>query len=85
MASRNCYSPALVAVARQVAASAAVALALVQVQPWLAGIDHTSLAGALRLAAVLLPTAVVYVGLVSLLGGHELRSLVAAVRMRGET
>jgi len=77
-------APALVAVARQVLASAAVALALLQAQPWLASIDHTSLAGALRLGAVLLPTAVVYAGLVSLLGGRELRSLVAAVRARGD-
>jgi putative peptidoglycan lipid II flippase len=77
-------APALVAVARQAVASAAVALALFRAQPWLAGIDHTSLAGALRLGTVLAATAVVYAGLVSLLGGRELRTLVTAVRARSE-
>ena len=70
----------MLAVSRQVAAAAVMALALVQVRPWLAGIDHTSVAGALRLLAVLVPAGVVYAGVVTVLGGREVRTLLATIR-----
>jgi len=72
--------PIFAAVARQAAASAVVAAALLKLRWWLGGIDHTSLSGGLRLAAVLAPTMVLYVGLVTLLGGRELAMLVATFR-----
>ncbi len=72
------------AVARQTAVAAALALALLWVRPWLAEIDHTSLDGALRLAAVLLPAGAVYVAGVTLLGGRELGTLAATFRTRGD-
>ena len=70
----------LVAIGRQILAAAILALGLVKVRPWLVGIDHTSLEGALRLAGVLLPAGVVYVGLVTLFGGRELRLLVSTFK-----
>jgi putative peptidoglycan lipid II flippase len=72
--------PAAAAVGRQLAAASAMALILLQLRPWLAGIDHTSFDGLLRLAAVLLPAAGAYVALVTLLGGSELRLLVSSIR-----
>jgi len=77
-------SSVLAAVARQAIASAAVAAGLVNVRWWLAGIDHTSLSGGLRLAAVLLPAMVLYVVVVTLLGGREPASLLATLRSRGD-
>ncbi len=71
---------ATAAVARQVVAAAVVAVALIRVRPWLEAIDHTSLDAALRMAGVLLPAALVYVGIVSALGGREIRLLLSAVR-----
>jgi hypothetical protein len=50
------------------------------VLPWLAAIDHTSLDGAIRLSAVLTLAAVIYVGVVALLGGTELRLLASALK-----
>ena len=70
----------IAAVGRQILAAGIVAMALVQLRPWLVGIDHTSLDGALRLAVILLPAGAVYVGLVTLFGGHELRLLVSTFR-----
>jgi len=49
----------------------------------LGSIETTSLEGALRMAAVLLPSGVAYVGLVTLLGGGELRLLLSTFRVRG--
>jgi hypothetical protein len=72
--------PAAAAIGRQLAATAAVAMILYQVRPWLAGVDHTSLDGLVRLVAVLLPAAGVYVGLVTMLGGSELKLLVSSIR-----
>ena len=69
-------------VLRQVAVSGAVAVVLYQLRPWLAGVDHTSFDGALRLAIVLVPTSAIYVGLVTLLGGNELQLLASAFRGR---
>lgn len=71
------------AVARQLAAAGVVALGLHLVRPWLAAIDRTSLDGALRLAAVLIPAAVVYVAVVNLLGGREIKVLASTLR-RGD-
>jgi len=68
------------AVGRQILAAGVVALGLSQVRPWLGGIDHTSVDGALRLAGVLLPAGAVYVGLVTLLGGRELRLLLSTFK-----
>ena len=71
---------AAAAVGRQVVAAGVVAVALQLVRPWLTAIDHTSLDGGLRLAAVLLPVAAAYVGIVTVLGGRELRLLASALR-----
>jgi putative peptidoglycan lipid II flippase len=71
------------AVARQITASAVLAAGLLAVRPWLAGIDHTSASGALRLSAILLPAAAVYVALVRALGGTEL-SLLLSTFKRGD-
>jgi putative peptidoglycan lipid II flippase len=71
-------------VARQVIAAAAVGAGLTAVLPWLADIDHTSMNAGLRFAAVLLPAAGIYVGIVTLLGGRELRLLMTTFK-RGET
>ncbi len=70
----------IVAVGRQVVASGVVALGLVQVKPWLFGVDHTSLDGALRMATILFPSGAAYVGLVTLFGGRELSLLLSTVR-----
>ena len=72
----------LVAVGRQAAATAVLAVGLWQVRPWLVGIDHTSLTAALRVGAVLLPAGAIYVGLVTLLGGRELPMLLATFKGR---
>lgn len=77
-------APSAAAVARQLAATAVVTVLLYQLRPWLAGIDRTSLEGALRLAAVLLPAGAAYVGLVTLLGGTELRVLASSFKGRVE-
>ncbi len=74
-----------VAVMRQVLVAAVLYIALVQIRPWLAGIDHTSLDAALRMAAVLAPTAGVYVLGVSLLGGRELATLLATFKGKGDS
>ncbi len=73
----------MIAVLRQVVAAVAVAVGLFQVRPWLAGIDHTSLDGALRLAAVLAPAGVLYIAAVTLLGGRELATLMATFKRGG--
>ena len=70
----------LAAVARQGAVAGLMALGLMQSRPWLAGIDHTSLDGALRLAAVLVPAGGLYILAVTLLGGRELATLVASFK-----
>jgi putative peptidoglycan lipid II flippase len=71
---------ALIAVGRQVAGGAVMAAGLLYARPWLVSIDHTSLDGALRLAAVLVPGGVLYIGLVTLLGGRELGLLLSTFR-----
>ncbi len=71
------------AVARQLVAASVVAVGLVAVRPWLAGVDRTSLEGALRLAAVLVPAGVAYVALVRALGGTELALLMSTFRRGG--
>jgi putative peptidoglycan lipid II flippase len=70
----------IAALSRQVAAAAILAVGLYQVRPWLVGIEQTSLAAAIRVAAVLLPAGAVYVGLVTLFGGRELPMLMATFR-----
>ncbi len=73
--SRYGFGPAgksLVDVGRQAVAGVALGSGLWLVRPWLAVVTRTSLTGAFRLAVVLLPAALVYVGLVTLLGGREL-------------
>jgi putative peptidoglycan lipid II flippase len=74
---------ALAGVGRQLVATSVVAGGLYYVSPWLETIEHTSLDGAFRLAAVLVPASAVYVGVVALLGGRELALLVSAFR-KGE-
>jgi putative peptidoglycan lipid II flippase len=71
---------AFAAVGRQVVAAGLVAAGLHLLGPWLGGIERTSVAGALRLAAVLVPAGIVYVGLVTMLGGRELRLLLSAFK-----
>jgi len=80
---RAWVGPTVIAVLRQIAAAAAVAYGLVQVRPWLAGIDHTSVDGALRLAVVLAPAGILYVAAVTLLGGRELAALAATFKRGG--
>ena len=70
----------LSAVTRQLAASGVMAAGLVLARPWLAGIDHTSLDGAIRMAAVLLPAGAVYIGLVTVLGGREVSLLLSTLK-----
>jgi hypothetical protein len=58
---------------------------LVLARPWLAEIDHTSLDGAIRMAAVLLPAGAVYIGLVTALGGRELSLLLSTFKRGSES
>ena len=71
---------ALIAVGRQLAGCAVIAAGLYLVKPWLASVDHTSWDGAVRLAAVLVPTGVLYLSLVTLLGGRELSLLLSTFK-----
>jgi putative peptidoglycan lipid II flippase len=75
----------LVAVGRQLAASAAVGWGLWLALPWLAGIERTGAGEALRVLAVLGPVAAAYVALVVLFGGREPAALLAALRGRGRS
>ena len=75
---------AWLAVGRQLLAAGVMGVGLVSVRPWLAVVERTSLDGALRLAAVLIPAGVAYVGLVTLLGGRELRLLMSTFKSGGE-
>jgi putative peptidoglycan lipid II flippase len=77
--------PTLVAVGRQLAASAAVGWGLWLALPWLAGIERTGAGEALRVLAVLGPVAATYVLLVVLFGGREPAALLAALRGRGRS
>jgi len=74
--------PTLLAIGRQVAASAAVGWGLWLARPWLAGVERTGGQEALRMLAILGPVAAAYVGLVVLMGGREPAALVAALRGR---
>ena len=60
------------AVGRQLIAAGIVGVGLYLVRPWLGMIDETSLVGAVRLATVLLPSGLVYLGVVQILGGREI-------------
>ena len=73
----------VIAVLRQGAVAAVLVAALLRVRPWLAGIDHTSLDGAVRLALVLAPAGALYVAGVTLLGGRELATLVSTFKTGG--
>ncbi|MEE4271478.1 MAG: murein biosynthesis integral membrane protein MurJ [Thermoanaerobaculales bacterium] len=81
---RSAVAPTLASVARQVVCAAVVAAGLLWVRPWLSGVDHTSLHGALRLTAVLIPAGVIYVAGVSALGGREFATLIATFKGRGD-
>jgi len=76
--------PAVVAVLRQVVAAAIIGVGLLWVAPRLGAIDRTSLEGAIRLSAVLLPAGVAYVGLVTALGGRELATVLDTFKGGGE-
>ncbi len=76
--------PTVVAVVRQVVAAAVIGVGLVWVAPRLGVIDHTSLNGAFRLLAVLLPAGLAYVALVTALGGRELATVAATFNGGGE-
>jgi putative peptidoglycan lipid II flippase len=76
--------PTVVAILRQLAAATVVGLGLIWVVPWLGNIDSTSLNGALRLLIVLVPAGVVYVALVTGLGGREMAALAATFRREEE-
>jgi putative peptidoglycan lipid II flippase len=69
--------PAAVAILRQGAAAVLMGLGLWMTRPWLGNIVETSLPGALRLLAVLGPAGLAYLGLVTLLGGREMPTLMA--------
>jgi len=71
---------AVLALGRQLVAGVGLATGLYFTRPWLGTIDHTSLDGAVRLAAVLAPAGAAYIGLVTLLGGRELGLLLSAFR-----
>ena len=75
----------LAAIGRQLAASGMMAAGLVLARAWLAGIDHTSLHGAVRMAAVLIPAGAVYIGVVTMLGGREVSLLLSTVKRGGES
>ncbi|PWB76357.1 MAG: murein biosynthesis integral membrane protein MurJ [Holophagae bacterium] len=77
--------PTVVAVGRQVAASAVVGWGLWLTRPWLAGVERTGGHEALRVFAVLGLVSVAYVVLVVLMGGREPATLLAAVRGRGRS
>jgi putative peptidoglycan lipid II flippase len=81
---RSAVRSTLAAVSRQAAAAALIGFGLWQLRPWLGGIDHTSLDGALRLAAALLPAGVIYVACVTVLGGSELKTLLDTFRRTHE-
>jgi len=83
--SGSAIRPTFIAVMRQLAVAAALFVALMQVRPWLAGIDHTSLDATLRMVAVLAPAGVFYVLCVSLLGGRELAILLATFKGKGNS
>jgi hypothetical protein len=74
---RAAAAATLAAVARQVAAGAVVALLLLRLRSWLGDVDHTSLAGAVKMAAVLAPAAAAYLVAVVVLGGREPSVLLA--------
>jgi putative peptidoglycan lipid II flippase len=74
------FSPTLVAVARQVVACIVVAAGLQMTRGWLADIDHTSLDAAIRLGSVLLAAGAAYVALVTVMGGREMRNLLATLK-----
>ena len=59
------------AMLRQGIAGVMLAGGLLAIRPWLAGVDHTSALGAVRVLTVLASSAVVYVALVTVFGGGE--------------
>jgi putative peptidoglycan lipid II flippase len=73
--------PVASAVLRQVVASALIGAGVFVVRPWLGNIDHTSLEGAIRMAVVLIPAGGIYVGIVNVLGGRELATILGALRV----
>ena len=75
--------PTVLAIGRQLVASAAVGWGLWLALPWLAGIERTGGSEALRVLAVLAPVAAAYVALVVVMGGREPAALLAALRGRG--
>lgn len=79
---QDAVASTLLAVLRQLGAAVVLGVGLLQVRGWLAAVDRTSLEGAARLTAVLIPAALVYVAGVSLLGGRELAQLRATLRPR---
>jgi putative peptidoglycan lipid II flippase len=83
---RNARVPkAVLALGRQLVAGSALAIGLYLARSRMGSIESTSLDGALRLAAVLLPSGVAYVALVTLLGGSELRLLFSTFRGRARS
>jgi putative peptidoglycan lipid II flippase len=78
-------SRAVLALGRQLVAGGALAVGLYLTRPWLGPIETTSLDGAIRLGAILLPSGAGYVGLVTLLGGGELRLLLSTFRGRAKS
>jgi putative peptidoglycan lipid II flippase len=81
---RGAVGSTAVAVLRQSAVAAAIGVVLWRIAPWLAVVENTSLDGLLRLLAVLVPTGVAYVAGVTLLGGSELKTLLATIKGGGE-
>jgi putative peptidoglycan lipid II flippase len=74
--------PTLIAIGRQLVASAAIGWGLWLTRAWLAGIERTGAHEAIRVVAVLGPAVAAYVGIVLALGGREPIAMVAAVRRR---
>jgi putative peptidoglycan lipid II flippase len=79
---RDAVRRTVAAIARQVAAAAAVAVLLLRLRSWVEAVDHTSLTGVLQVSTVLAPAAIVYLVTVILLGGRE-PSVLAATFKRG--
>ncbi len=75
----------LLSLGRQAAAAAVAGWALWRGVELIGVVEHTSLGGALRLGAVLLPAAAGYVVLVRILGGKEPGLLAAVFRREKET
>lgn len=71
--------PTLTSIGRQLAASVIVGLGVWLARGWLAGVIETGVGQAVRVATILAAATLLYVGIVTALGGREPAALVAAL------